>query len=843
MPDRNGRSEALSNLSTRIIQVDSLDIEQPSLRARLRRRVRSFIQRPATEAVVVFLILLSVALTVWTTAFQLEAELGRFVMAVEDIITGLFIVELLIRYWVEPSRRDFFRNYWVDILAVLPILRMFRILRVLRLLRILRLFRAGVMLSRRMSAASDLFRQGLAHYFLMSLMVFLVVLFGALALIHFERPPAQSQTLMRASAALGGAAPSVIADEHEHFEELSFENAVWWAVMTVVASEPIDYSAKTRGGKVVSLIVMLSGLTLFAVITGVVSAFMVERLRVGLDNQVIYPEDLNNHFVVLGWNNRAPMIIEEIQATPRHRRTPIVVLADCPRPDNEQWRSVDRSLVYFVRGDPVNPSYLDLVQVGHAFSVVILSDISEGRSAVDRDARTVLCALMVEKLYRGSFTCAELINEQYAEHLSLAAVEEVVIADESAAAVLAMAALHLDMTKILSELLSFKAGNQFYKVTVPKAWSGASIRQCLHQLESEHQVLLVGLAPPEGFDGRGRSPDYGPNGILLNPPSDLRVRATEQFVVIGREFPKLGEKTPTFEVEHGTLGNVDSESAPRRRARELAEQRRSAPPSHPVAELSVLPEDLSGHIILLGWNRRAPMVIEEIQATPAHCERKIVVLAARSVPSAASWHGVDGRSVHWVHGDPVAPTDLERIHVSEAFSVVILSDASKKRHDSDRDARTVLAALIVEKLHRGIFTCAELIDPQHAHHLRIVGVEEIVNANHSAASVLAMATLHLNMTRILEELLSSKAGNQFYKVEIPPSWDGLRFVDCLRRINDEHDAICIGVCPPEGIPRRQLQLRGSRSTISLNPASEVIVKTGEQLLVIAREAIELRPLS
>ena len=47
------------------------------------------------------------------------------------------------------------------------------------MLRILRLFRAGLILSRRLSDASQVFSRSLAHYFLMIVMVFLIVLFAA----------------------------------------------------------------------------------------------------------------------------------------------------------------------------------------------------------------------------------------------------------------------------------------------------------------------------------------------------------------------------------------------------------------------------------------------------------------------------------------------------------------------------------------------------------------------------------------------------------------------------------------------------------------------------------------
>jgi voltage-gated potassium channel len=507
-----------------------------TLYKRARDKARSFITSTPIETLIVLLIIASVILTVWSTATRPDWETLRRVDLAERIITYIFVFELALRFWVERRKRLFFKNYWVDILAVLPALRMFRmfrVLRLLRLLRILRLFRAGLILSRRLSDASQLFSRGLAHYFLMSVMVLLIVLFAALALHHFEGK-ARNPQAFEIALVLGGPGGASIANEvlPANQDELEFEEAFWWAIFTIVAGEPIDYSAKTTGGRVVTFIVMFSGLTVFAFITGVVSAFMVERLRMGLHQQEIYPEDLDGHFIVLGWNSRAPFIIEEVQAEESKKGRYVIVMADRDRPDTNEWMNVDQNLVYFVRGDPVNPVELEKINIPKAFSVVILADVCKSGSDTDRDARTVLCALMVEKIYPDVFTCAELINRAHASHLKLAGVEEVVIANESSAAVLAMATLHLGMTKILAELLSFKKGNQFYQVDVPDSWSGRTFIDVVAEIKTTYGALAIGLSPNSGEWNPKSRGVKAPLEIMINPPSHLVLEPDDKLLVI-----------------------------------------------------------------------------------------------------------------------------------------------------------------------------------------------------------------------------------------------------------------------------------------------------------------------
>ena len=117
-------------------------------------------KRPMTDAVVMVLILFSVGLLVLGLALPTHSEAADEVEALSHAVTVFFAVELSLRWLAEPNKRRFWERYWIDCLAVLPA---FRIFRFLWLLRLLRLFRVGVILSRRLSGYSALFRSGAAE--------------------------------------------------------------------------------------------------------------------------------------------------------------------------------------------------------------------------------------------------------------------------------------------------------------------------------------------------------------------------------------------------------------------------------------------------------------------------------------------------------------------------------------------------------------------------------------------------------------------------------------------------------------------------------------------------------
>src|SRR5690606_36313770 len=112
----------------------------------------------------------------------------------------------------------------------------------------------------------------------------------------------------------------------------------------------------------------------------------------------------------LGWNRRVPLIINEVTQARGHQQTPVVVVADVEEQPPAMAAHAGNGLVYFVRGDYTRPEVLEQVRVRHAKRAIIVADTTAPRSDQDRDARTVLAALMIERMNPEIYTCAELLN-------------------------------------------------------------------------------------------------------------------------------------------------------------------------------------------------------------------------------------------------------------------------------------------------------------------------------------------------------------------------------------------------------------------------------------------------
>lgn len=468
-----------------------------SLLTRARRATERFLHHPVVEALVVLLITLSVLLLVLETAYADQPFAWQLGQA-GNVLTGVFAVELLLRYWVANKKSRFFQRYWIDIVAVLPLARPLRFFRVLR---ILRLFRAGLLLNRRLSVFRGVFQGTSGEILILTTTTLVIVLVSAFALHLAE------------------------GEQNAAFSEL--DGAVWFAVYSLIGGEPIGGEPVTPLGRWVTLGVMMSGLTVFGMFVGTVSASMVNRLsRVGLEVHEMDLDELEGHVLICGWNRAGPTVLRELFHDSRQVRPVVLVTEGEGMPEDVPTDGIRRELVYYVSGDYTRLDVLEEVGTERAAVAILLTDGLSPRSDQDRDARTVLAALTIERLNPGIFTCAELTNRQNEALLRMAGVEEIIVGDWYAGVILGSVSRNRGLVQVLDEILSTEHGNAFHKTRMPRGMAGKTVGELFTELKSRHQAILVSIEARD--EGK----------VQVNPDSDMVLQGDETLVVICRGSPR-----------------------------------------------------------------------------------------------------------------------------------------------------------------------------------------------------------------------------------------------------------------------------------------------------------------
>ena len=202
-------------------------------------------------------IVLAVLIYTFATLPDLPPAAITTLLLLEALVVAAFAADYTARLICAPHPLKYAFSFWgiVDLLAWLPAVVFFgfgmtaaRVLRLVQLARILKLIRLARALDHMIEAV-----RGIRDQLLVFLMLTLIVLFlSAVGIYHFEHD----------------AQPDVFA---------SIPHALWWAVATLSTVGYGDIYPITAGGRFFTGIVLLVGLAVIAVPTGLISAALVSR--------------------------------------------------------------------------------------------------------------------------------------------------------------------------------------------------------------------------------------------------------------------------------------------------------------------------------------------------------------------------------------------------------------------------------------------------------------------------------------------------------------------------------------------------------------------------------------
>ena len=226
----------------------------------LRERVRHIIFDTDTrqsrwfDVGLMALIVLSVLLVMLETVDQIEARYGTTLLVLEWIVTILFTFEYIARLVTADSKARYARSFFgvVDLLAILPVyLSLFlpgaQSLLVIRSLRLLRVFRV-LKMARWLSEANYLIRAIRASS--RKIVVFLIVVLLINVIV--------------------GSSMYLIEGPENGFD--SMFRGLYWSIVTMSTVGFGDIAPSTPPGQVLAAMLMITGYSVIAVPTGIVSA-------------------------------------------------------------------------------------------------------------------------------------------------------------------------------------------------------------------------------------------------------------------------------------------------------------------------------------------------------------------------------------------------------------------------------------------------------------------------------------------------------------------------------------------------------------------------------------------
>ncbi|MCI5212671.1 MAG: cag pathogenicity island protein Cag26, partial [Candidatus Electrothrix sp. ATG2] len=108
-------------------------------------------------------------------------------------------------------------------------------------------------------------------------------------------------------------------------------------------------------------------------------------------------------------------------------------------------------------------------------------------------------------------------------HCLRANADEIIIGSELSSHLIASAASDHGISRIVTELLSNRYGNELYSMPVPVEMTGKKFLDVFVAMKTEHNVTVFGIQ-------KGRAGDFIPN-----PEADYLVRQEDLLLVISKD--------------------------------------------------------------------------------------------------------------------------------------------------------------------------------------------------------------------------------------------------------------------------------------------------------------------
>jgi voltage-gated potassium channel len=298
--------------------------------------------------------------------------------------------------------------------------------------------------------------------------------------------------------------------------DMSLINAVWWSIVTMTTVGYGDISPVTLGGRTIAIILMFFGIGLLGTLSATIASVLVDKKI--KEDRGMSSFNFEDHVILCEWNYRVQVILNELRADPQTAEAPIVLIADIPN------KPIKDENLYFIQGE-VNDETLNRANLAKAKTVVIVGD--HRMEATARDGKVVLTTLTVESINPNVYTIVELVNEANVAHCQRANANEIIVSNEVSSGLMARAALNHGITKVVSELLSSRHGNELYKLPLPTAMVGRQFIEAFTEMKQAHQCIVVAVEKANQ------------EAVISNPPADYRFEAGDYLVVIAPDRPQL----------------------------------------------------------------------------------------------------------------------------------------------------------------------------------------------------------------------------------------------------------------------------------------------------------------
>jgi voltage-gated potassium channel len=313
---------------------------------------------------------------------------------------------------------------------------------------------------------------------------------------------------------------------------VDFFDGVWFTLVTLATVGYGDMYPHTVGGKIVSLVFVVSSFTIFGFLIGRISSYMTERMEE--QKLGFHGTKFKGHAVIIGWNSLGHEVVEQLLGVGKR-----VAIVTNRRDDIDLIReNYSANHVFTLLADYNKIEMLEKVNLKES-SIVYIN--------LEDDTANLVHILNLKKIYGDLKYVITLENSNLKQTFQTAGVTYAVSKNEISSRLLASYIFEPDVAKFAEDIMSFaESDDDFdikeYRVIAKNPYSGQTYGKAFYDFKKNANAVLIGISKV----------NENVRKLYKNPPDDFPIETGDFmiFLLNGAAAKRIEE---VFKVEEGTL--------------------------------------------------------------------------------------------------------------------------------------------------------------------------------------------------------------------------------------------------------------------------------------------------
>lgn len=505
-------------------------------------------------------------------------------------------------------------------------------------------------------------------------------------------------------------------------DKLSFAEASWQSMMRAMDAGGVG-GDQGWSFRFVMFLVTIAGIFIVSSLIGVLTSGLeskMDELRKG--RSFVIEQD---HILILGWSSSIFTIVSELMlANENQKNARIVILADKDKVEMEEEirskvEAVGRTKVICRTGSPIDLYDLEIVNPQQTKSIIILPP-----DADDPDSQVIKSILALtnnpqrrEAPYHIVAVIRDLKNMEAARLVGRDETQ-LVQANDLIARITVQTCRQSGMSVVYTELLDYGGDEIYFQEEVGLV--GKTFGEALSAYECS---AVLGL---QFQDGR----------VQLNPPMETRIQSGDKVVVIAEDDDKIQLSSATPEIDSAHIRRAQSVPA--------------------------MPE----RTLILGWNRRGHLIINELDSYVAAGSEVTVVadMSEDEVQLTRTCGNLQNQRVVFQSGDTTDRATLDSLQIPNYHHVIVLG-YTDTMGVQEADARTLITLLhlrqIEENSGQSLSIVSEMLDVRNRELAQVTQADDFIVSDKLISLLLAQVAENKDLNAVFADLFDSD-GSEIY---------------------------------------------------------------------------------